>query len=338
MLKVQNSQICVPFLDTIQCGDSAKLLTQIPDNSIDLIITSPPYFQQREYAGCKVGNERRVESYIDNVMDVFHQCVRITKDSGSIVFNMGDKYIQSSLLLVPYRFAIHAMNVENIKLVNNITWVKTNPTPRQYKKRLVNSTEPFFHFVKTDDYYYNLDNFQYTKQTKPKSVKNTTSGNRYRKLIQESNLTQVEKNNALKSLEMTIKELKQNKITGFRMKIRGIHAPPYGGQEGGRQIQLRKYGFTIIKMYGNKLKKDSIINNVETLKWNKHPAIYPESIITEIIKLLTPNDAIVLDPYIGSGTTAVSAKRLGRKFIGIDITPEYCYMAKKRVSTVKNDE
>jgi site-specific DNA-methyltransferase (adenine-specific) len=332
----------IPFIDTIQCGDSARFLKQIPDNSIDLVITSPPYFQQREYAGGATGSERLVENYLDAIMDVFHECVRVTKNCGSIVFNMGDKYENGNLLLVPYRFAIHATNMEKVKLVNNITWIKTNPTPRQFKKRLVSSTEPFFHFVKTDKYYYDLDTFQSINNNKTKQhntiTKRTTIGNKYRNLIKNSKLTPKQKKYAIKELDKVISETKEKKITGFRMKIRGIHSIPFGGQSGGRQIQLDKNGFTIIRMRGNTLKKDVITSSVESLKWNKHPAIYPESIISEIIKLLSCKGSVILDPYMGSGTTGASAKKLGRHFIGVDINPEYCDIAIQRITSINFGE
>ena len=79
------------------------------------------------------------------------------------------------------------------------------------------------------------------------------------------------------------------------------------------------------------MKKDLIESPVETLKGTKHPAIFPEFIIGELIKLLCPKDGIVLDPFIGSGTTAIAAKKLGRKYIGIDINPEYIKYAKERI-------
>ena len=65
------------------------------------------------------------------------------KNDGSIVFNIGDKYQDSNLLLVPYRFALAATETGLVKLVNEVTWVKRNPTPRQFRRRLVSSTEPF---------------------------------------------------------------------------------------------------------------------------------------------------------------------------------------------------
>lgn len=71
---------------------------------------------------------------------------------------------------------------------------------------------------------------------------------------------------ARNALEEVIGEVRNGEIQGFRMKIRGIHSEPFGGQEGGRKIQLDKNGFTIIRIYGNPLKKDVIITPVESLK------------------------------------------------------------------------
>jgi site-specific DNA-methyltransferase (adenine-specific) len=98
----------MPFWNDIVCGDSADLLAAMPSNSVDLVITSPPYFQQREYGGGGVGNERNPADYISALLKIFRECIRVIKPTGSIVFNIGDKYEDSSLLLMPYRFAIAA--------------------------------------------------------------------------------------------------------------------------------------------------------------------------------------------------------------------------------------
>ncbi len=268
-------------------------------------------------------------------MDVFDECVRITKNTGSIVFNMGDKYLKGNLMLVPYRFAIQATSTGKVKLVNNITWVKTNPTPRQFRRRLVSSTEPFFHFVKSDDYFYNIDAFDQKTEIKiTKPIKNTTIGTQYKELIRHSKLSKSEKKHALQELNKTIKDVKCSKISGFRMKIRGIHAPAFGGQDGGRNTQIKNNGFTIIRLTGKSIKRDVIISNVESIKWNDHPAIYPERILHNIVSLLTPDKAIVLDPYMGSGTTGVVAKKLKRDYIGIDVNPNYCKTATERIGDV----
>ena len=316
----------------ILCGDNFELIQKLPDCSIQLVITSPPYFQQRDY-GSGIGNEKNVDEYIDILLRLFHECVRVIKDEGSIVFNIGDKYKDSSLLLVPYRFALAVAGTGLVKLVNEITWVKRNPTPRQFRRRLVSSTEPFFHFVKSDNYYYDLNAFLAGEPTSKQSHKKNGSklGQRYFELIEESDLSKVEKITARKELTEVIQEVLQGEIHDFRMKIRGIHAEPFGGQIGGRTLQLKNKGFTIIRMHGNKLKRDVIETSVAAVKGNKHPAIYPVEVVEEFLHLLTPTGALVLDPFMGSGSTGVACKKLGRHYIGYDINAEYCEDARQRV-------
>jgi len=326
------------FWNRIVCGDSNQLLQEIPDGSINLVVTSPPYFQQRDYDGLGMGNEKKLEDYLENLIRIFTECVRITKENGSLVFNIGDKYEESSLLLVPYRFTIKALEENSIKLVNIITWVKLNPTPRQFKRRLVSSTEPFFHFVKRDFYYYNIDSFMCQNNLfRSKNNSGNKIGQKYFELIKKSSLSDKEKEQANKELLEVIQEVKSGKIESFRMKIRGMHSEPFGGQEGGRKIQLEKKGFTIIRILGNGLKKDIIESPVETIKGSKHPAIYPEYITQELIKLLTKKGDVVLDPFLGSGTTAVAAKKLKRNYVGIDINPRYCQSAEKRLRETRSE-
>jgi len=323
------------FLNKIVCGDNLELIKELPDESINLVITSPPYYKQRDY-GAGIGNEKTVEEYVSNLLKVVHECVRVVRRDGSIVFNVGDKYENGNLLLVPYRFAIEVLRNEPLKLVNNITWVKTNPTPRQFRRRLVSSTEPFFHFVKSDNYYYNIDAFMnHLDIMKNKGNRNNSNiGKGYFELIEKSSLSKEQKELAKKELLEVMREVKTGKIASFRMKIKGIHSPPFGGQEGGRKTQLMKKGFTIIRIHGRALKRDVIECPVETIKGCKHPAIYPEFIIRELIRLLTRVGDSVLDPFMGSGTTAVACKKLGRNYIGFDINPDYCKYAEERLKSV----
>ena len=323
------------IVDKVICGDAIDVLKRIPSNSIDLVITSPPYYKQREYGRRGIGNEETVEEYIENLMKVFTECVRVTKSTGSIVFNIGDKYEKGILLLVPYRFALEVLKRENVKLVNEVTWVKLNPTPKQDQKKLVPSKEPFFIFAKSKDYYFNkngfLDYLNILRKNNSKKAGNDV-GKKYFELIEKSDLTDDEKRKAKRELVKVINEVQTGKIESFRMKIRGIHSMPYGGQEGGRKIHIEKDGFSIIKIHGNPIKRDIIESPVETIKGNIHPAVYPEFIIQEFLKLLTKEGDIVLDPFIGSGTTGLVAKKMGRKFIGIEINPEYCRYAEERIS------
>ncbi len=329
----ESYQATIPFLDEIVQGDCRHLLRQLPDECVDVVITSPPYYRQRDYGGMGMGNESSPQEYIENLLEVFEQCVRCTKSTGSLFFNIGDKYENGSLLLVPYLFANEATRRTGVKLINVITWVKPNPEPRQYRRRLVSSTEPIFHFVKSDHYQYHYERFMAHRDMMRSRVRAGNGiGKRYLELIEQSDLTPEQKQEARLALQQAIEEVQRGEIASFRMKIRGIHSEAYGGYEGGRKSHLRNRGFTIIRMYDRAIKRDVIECPVIAVKSPNHPAVYPEFLVQELLHLTTEPGNLVLDPFIGSGTTAVVAKRMGRHYIGFEINPQYCEVAQKRVA------
>jgi len=329
-------QKCIELKNEIVIGDSFQILKRLPDDAFDLIITSPPYFQQRDYGNGNlgIGNEQNEGEYLKNLLDIFRECVRVVKKTGSIVFNVGDKYLNGNLSLLPFKFAIQAAELENVFLINQLTWAKLNPTPRQEKRKLIQATEPFFIFAKSKDYYFDLESYLNHLDVINKNGKTKPSdklGNKYLELIENSDLTESEKENARKALGETIESIKRGEIVGFRMKIKGVHKLAYGGQEGGRNNQIKNNGFTIIKILGNRMKKDIIESPVEITKDNKHPAVYPSYIVQELIKLLSRENDFVLDPFCGSGTTCIAAKTLNRNYLGIEINPEYVALANERL-------
>lgn len=319
-------------VNKIICGDVFDSLEEIPDNSVDLVVTSPPYFMQRNYGGneLEIGQENFTGLYLNIIRGVFDHCRRIIKPTGSVCWNMGDAYRDKSLMLLPYRFAIDILNhLPEIKLINDITWVKTNPTPRQYDRRLVSATEPFFHFVKSDDYYYNRDAFLYKKPEKKKIT--SKKGSAYFDMICDSNLSDIEKDAARDAVHGVIQEIVDGKVADFRMKIRGIHKLAFGGQQGGRNNEIKNNGFTIIRMTGQKMKRDVLESPVADSKNIDHPAIFPLKVIKELVLLLSTEGGIVVDPFCGSGTTCLAAKELGRKYIGIDLSEKYCEISRDRL-------
>ena len=322
------------FTCTVIKGDSKEVLPTLAPHSVDLVVTSPPYFQQRSYSAAGIGNESTVNEYLDALVETFVSLLFILKPEGNIVYNLGDKYSDGGLMLVPYRFAMRIIDEMGLILVNDITWVKQNPVPHQFDRRLISSTEPFFHFARNTSYYYDRDAFMPDK-TAPRSKPSRRLGQGYRELIEQSDLDVWQRARAHAELDQAITEVKNGAIHSFRMKIRGIHAPAYGGQEGGRKIRMERDGFTIIRISGNRMKRDVIESPVGSLKGNGHPAIFPEQVIREVIRLLSPPDGVVLDHYMGSGTTLVSALKEGRSCIGIDISEEYCEAA---VARVQDDE
>ncbi len=324
------------FVNKIIVGNCLDVLTDMQASSVDLVITSPPYFQQRDYGNKNlgIGSEKTEQAYLDNLLAIFRQCVRVTKPTGAIVFNVGDKYIDGSLRLIPYQFALRATAETGVKLINDLTWIKLNPTPRQEKRKLIQSTEPFFIFTKSKKYTFNLDNYlkhlddlNGARSRKPSN----RLGKKYYDLIAKSDLTSEEKACARQALKQAILSVHEGEIAGFRMKIRGVHKLAYGGQAGGRNDQINNNGFTVIKITGNRLKRDTIESPVEITKDNKHPAVYPLYIIQELVKLLSEPSDLVLDPFCGSGTTPLAAKILGRCYIGIEINCEYAELSRERL-------
>jgi len=322
----------IPFLNQIVLGDSLELLRQLPAESIDAVITSPPYYKQRDYGG-GLGNETTIDEYLENMLRVFELCVTAVKHSGSLFVNMGDKYEDGSLLLVPYLFAKKAVEKTGVKLINVITWAKSNPEPRQYKRRLVSSTEPIFHFVKSNHYHYHYDRFMAQRDVIRSKVKaGGHIGKKYFALVDQSDLTEEQKKLAKEEIQQAIQEVKSGAIASFRVKIKGIHSEAYGGHEGGRKNHLRTKGFTVIRMYDRSIKRDIIECPILSIKSLKHPAVYPEFLVQELLSLTTQPGDIVLDPFLGSGTTAVVAKKMGRYFIGFEINEKYCELATTRVA------
>lgn len=154
-------------------GDVLEALKRIPDKSIDVIITSPPYFQQRKYdAKGEIGQEFTPNEYIKKMLDVASELRRILKDSGSYFLNIGDKFINKNQQLIPFRLAIEMQ--KNGWLVRNIIiWHKSpNPMPTSIKDRFNDVWEPIIFFVKdsgkyyTYDYYFNLDPARIPHKTK----------------------------------------------------------------------------------------------------------------------------------------------------------------------------
>ena len=318
----------------VYCGDCYSLLKSLPDDSVDVVITSPPYFQQREYTGGGVGEEHSVDNYLDALLESFSEMIRVIKPTGSVLYNIGDKIDgKKGTMLIPYQFAVAARRHPRAALLNHITWVKANPTPRQFTRRLVSCHEPFFHFVKSSAYYYNPEEFMVGAASKKSGALFVREpGKGYFDKIAASALSPDEKKAAVRDLKAVIEEVKSGRLFGFRMKIRGIHAPAFGGQEGGRNSQMRERGYTIIRMHGRPMKKDALSFPVESLEGCPHPAVFPLSLIRELIKLTCPPGGLVVDPYCGSGTTLVAAKRERRNYLGIDISPEYCDYARRRAA------
>lgn len=146
------------LLNTILCGDSLQILNTLSSNSIDCIVTSPPYYGQRDYAvNEQIGSEATPKEYVTKLADVFDECKRVLKDTGTLWLNLGDKYLDGNLLGMPWRVALELQDRGWI-LRNDIIWHKPNAMPHSVKNRLTPDHEYIFFFTKKEaNYYYDQD-------------------------------------------------------------------------------------------------------------------------------------------------------------------------------------
>lgn len=173
-IPINNKFIQLPksFEPTVLIGDVIKALKKLPDKSIDVIITSPPYFQQRKYGSKgEIGQEKSVNQYIIRMLEVANELKRVLKDTGSYFLNIGDKFINKNQQLIPFKLAIEMQ--KNGWIVRNIiVWHKSpNPMPTSIKDRFNDIWEPIIFFVKdsgkyyTYDYYFDIDSVRIPHKT-----------------------------------------------------------------------------------------------------------------------------------------------------------------------------
>jgi len=146
------------FADRILRSDAVDALRTIPDNSIQAIITSPPYFQQRDYGTgeIQIGSEQKPEDYISRLVAVFSEAKRVLRPDGLLWLNLGDKFQNGLLLGMPWRVALALQNA-GWMLRSDIIWHKPNAMPHSAKTRPTVDHEYVFMLSKAPEYYYDAD-------------------------------------------------------------------------------------------------------------------------------------------------------------------------------------
>jgi len=323
-------------------GDCLDVLKQIPDESVDTIITSPPYWSQREYENGGIGLEKTLDDFFNNLLQITSELKRVLKPTGSFWLNLGDVYKNKHLLGMPWRFAFKLIDEQNWVLRNEVIWNKVKGGMDNSKDKLGNVHETIFHFVKDPaNYFYSTDAIR-SKPRQSKVVNGSivsatgVSGVKYKRKIELSTeLDEEEKTNAFKALEEMLKSIQDGKYSDFRMVIRGANRTTHSNNDkvSGRAKELLTKGFYFLKYHPDGSKPSDVWEILpESFSKNKeHFAPYPIDLCRIPILATCPNDGIVLDPFVGTGTTCIAAKILNRKSIGIDISKSYLETAIRRV-------
>jgi site-specific DNA-methyltransferase (adenine-specific) len=261
------------WLNQIICGDNVEVMRQMPDNCIDLTVTSPPYDNLRTYNG-----------FSFNFEEVAKELYRITKDGGVVVWVVGDATINGSETGTSFRQALYFKEI-GFNLHDTMIYAKRNPMPITPKAIVY---RPCFEYM-----------FVFSKG-KPKTfnplmIEAITAGTKVRASTRQK--------------DGSIKE-------------------PTGKRE--TQEFIRRTNIWEYKVGMNQTTKDKVAF--------EHPAPFPEQLAKDhIISWSNPRD-LVFDPFSGSGTTAKMALLEGRNYLGIDISGEYCGIARQRLEQAQTQQ
>ena len=256
-------------LNKILCGDAVEVLKKIPSNSIDLVVTSPPYDDIRTYNGFSL-----------NLPAIGKELNRILKDGGIAAMVIQDATRNFGKTLTSFKTIIDWCDNAGFKLFETVIYRKYGTEGAWWTKRFRVDHEYMPIFLKGDrPAYFNKEPLKVPSKHGGKTM--TGSGNR--------------------RTDGTTTKTITREING--MKCRGT---VWDYLNAGDKNPLKR----------------------------KHPATFPDKIPTDFIQCFCPPKGIVLDPFIGCGSTAVAAKQLGRNYIGIDISKEYCKLTEERIKSI----
>mgnify|MGYP002770478210 FL=1 len=373
-------------LDYIYNGDALEILKQLPSESIDMCITSPPYWNMRDYGvDGQLGNEETFEEYLDKLQKIFNEIYRILKKKGSCYVNIGDVYCnhnsvgvkKQSLLCLPDRFKINMVN-NGWLCRNEIIWHKPNAMPSSAKTRFNNDYEKMFFFTKDDLYYFET---QYEKaKTSKKSTKSNSkiksnNNSKYLSDEQEKSVRQgmsksrgnkiIEVRKYLPTQEYFVNFIRRTKIKDlisfvdgrikkttiehwYRRDVKGFSYPTVTDwnivseflNDNTEEFNVINYGLTTIDYETDDINKNLDKGRIKRAVWSintkplkeRHFAPFPQELVETPIKASCPEGGIVIDPFIGSGTSGLVAKKLGRHYVGIEINDDSIKLANKRIN------
>lgn len=322
-------------------GDALEVLAALPADSIDFVMTSPPYWSKREYENGGIGLELDYRDFVRNLAAVCLALKRVLKPSGSFWLNLGDTYLDKGLLGIPWRVAFQLTDTQGWTLRNSVIWNKLKGGMDNSKDRLANVHEHLFHFVKSSKgYYYDAD----AVRSRPRESKvvngaivsaTGVTGVRYKRQLELSTaLSDIERQAGIAALQAMLGDIAAGRASDFRMIIRGQQRATHSDSEkvSGRAKELRDKGFYFLKYHPNGSKPGDVWDIVpeDTQSRESHFAPYPIDLCRIPLLATCPSGGIALDPFCGTGTTLLAARNLGLQSVGIDVSYQYLQLTQDR--------
>ena len=300
-------------VDTILFGDCRETLKEF-DGKARTCVTSPPYYGLRDYGGeeSQIGQEQTPEEYIQNLVEVFRSVRDVLTDDGTLWVNIGDSYYNyrpgkgQALPKQPVSKTTQDLPDKCAKRGNKLEGLK--------EKDLIGIPWMLAFALRADGWYLRQDIIWHKPNPMPESVKDRCTKSHEYIFLLSKNRKYYYNNEAIKE------PVKQD--WGTRDRTKGKYHNPGTGL-------VPHSGLS--KSYDRKNKRDVWTVTNKPYK-GAHFAVYPPDLIEPCIKAGSEEGDIVLDPFMGSGTTAVVSKSLNRHYIGCELHEDYGRLIQKRLS------
>lgn len=317
-------------------GDAAEQLKALPPSSVDMVLTSPPYFRLRDYAVAgQIGGEQSVDEWVEQLTVVAQEVGRLLVPTGSFWLNVGDTYSlrpregadRKSLLLGPERLALQLVS-DGWRLRNKIVWQKANPMPTSIPDRLACTWEALYVFVRQPHYFFNLDAIRVPHTSRPSKRRRITAQVRGREAWRGPNAGSADGLAAIKAQGRVGHPLGKNPGDVWRIassNYRGGHHATFPLALAERAIRA---GCPELRCVNCRVPYRQPITRLGNL------AVRAD--LAPTCDCPTASEpGLVLDPFMGSGTTGLAADQLGRDWLGIELNPEYAAQAAERIASPK---
>lgn len=280
-------------------GDALHTLRLLPDDCVNMCLTSPPYFGLRDYnVSSQLGHEPTVEQYVQNLVLVFREIKRLLHATGTLWLNLGDSYAGSGknpddergakpkdLLGIPWLVAL-ALRADGWYLRQDVIWHKPNAMPEPVKDRCTKAHEHIFMLSKQPRY-----TFNWQENREPCSPSSLADFKRRKKMENKDRDGQ--------GYSRVRPDLCRSRASYYstddmrnRRDVWNINTKPYTGA---------------------------------------HFATFPPELALRCISLGSNKGDLILDPFMGAGTTALAALKLQRAYLGIELNADYIDIANNRI-------
>jgi SAM-dependent methyltransferase len=343
--------------DTFLHGDAVEQLRRLDEGSVHFIMTSPPYWKQRDYGvESQIGWEDTVDEYIENLVDVFRECYRVLREDGSFVLNVGDAYVNKERQLIPFRLAERLREDVGFVVRQDLVWEKEHGKPDPANDRRANIHEYLFHLTKGRNYWYDesvrdgdhtsvieaptatsdLDHVAvYSEELVEEAARGLTPpkvcsqcGTPYERTYDETPrpFADPERPQAKRAYELyeeshlSEEHIEAVQSVGISDVGKATRTEDGAGRNTDEVIELANEAKDVL---GGYYREFTMVERV--------PSGWKQSCSCDA----GDDSGVVLDPFVGSGTTAVVAERYGYHYVGIDVNGDYLDTARQRVGGIE---